>query len=290
MATPGVIEALLSREVLCLATLWKVERTDGVIFRFTDHDCNIVFEGDTYTPAGGFDASARQIQSALELENVDINGVISDDAITHADLKAGLYQDAKITETLIDWRYPWLGMIMLRTYWLVALTYTGEIWNAQLEGITRWLTPKIGRLYTRNCRFKAGDNDCKAVLSSESGTIYDVSSTGFNARRTFLVTGPTAADGFYDYGYMVIGSQTLEISSYLAVGDYKKIVLSIPSPIKLIVDTAFDIYEGCDGLYTTCKNKFNNVANYGGFPWIPGTDKILQTPTSGGGGGDYIQA
>ena len=204
MATPGAIEALLGREVLCLATLWKVERTDGVIFRFTDHDCNIVYEGDTYTPAGGFDASARQIQSALELENVDVNGVISDDAITHADLKAGLYQDAKITETLIDWRYPWLGMIMLRTYWLVELTYTGEIWNARLEGITRWLTPKIGRLYTRNCRFKAGDNDCKAALSSESGTIYDVSSTGYNARRTFLVDGPTAADGFYDYGYMII--------------------------------------------------------------------------------------
>jgi uncharacterized phage protein (TIGR02218 family) len=280
MATPGAIEALLGRETLCLATLWKVERTDGVIFRFTDHDCNIVFEENTYTPAGGFDASARQIKSSLDLENVDIDGVISDDAITHADLKSGLYQDAKITETLIDWRYPWLGAIVLRYYWLIELTFTGEVWNAKLEGITRWLTPKTGRLYTRNCRFKGGDSDCKASLTSESGTIYDVSSTGYNARRTFLVDGPTAADGYYDYGYMVIDGRTIEIASYLTDGDHKKIILSLPSPIKLTVSTAFDIFEGCDGLFSTCKSKFSNVANYGGFPWIPGADKILQTPTS----------
>ena len=29
------------------------------------------------------------------------------------------------------------------------------------------------------------------------------------------------------------------------------------------------IYPGCDHLKETCKNKFNNLDNFGGFPWIP---------------------
>lgn len=30
------------------------------------------------------------------------------------------------------------------------------------------------------------------------------------------------------------------------------------------------LYPGCKHTIDDCKNKFNNVANYGGFPWIPG--------------------
>jgi hypothetical protein len=33
--------------------------------------------------------------------------------------------------------------------------------------------------------------------------------------------------------------------------------------------TPVKIYPGCDHIHTTCKNKFNNLDNYGGFPWIP---------------------
>lgn len=33
--------------------------------------------------------------------------------------------------------------------------------------------------------------------------------------------------------------------------------------------TAVTLYPGCDHARLTCKNKFNNLLNYGGFDWIP---------------------
>jgi len=282
--TEPAIQVLLEGKSLFYAVLWKIERADSELFYFTDHDEQIEFtDGETYTPAGGFDATARQIQSGFSAENMDVTGVITDDAITEVDLKAGLFNDAKITETIIDWRYPWLGEIMYRYYWIVETTYTGEIWTAKMEGLTRWLTVKTGDIYTRTCRWDLGDSAtggyCTKTPTSENGTIYDVSSEGYNARRTFLVSGLTEDDGYYDYGYMTINGIDLEIESYTTAGAYKKIVLAIPSPIKLEVDETFVIYEGCDKLFETCIAKLGDGEDFGGFPDVPGTNKMFQTPT-----------
>jgi hypothetical protein len=39
--------------------------------------------------------------------------------------------------------------------------------------------------------------------------------------------------------------------------------------------------EGCDRRLSTCRDRFNNVANFRGFPHIPGNDFILRYPRSG---------
>jgi len=277
--TEPAVQVLLEGKSLFYAVLWKIERVDGTLFYFTDHDEQIEFtDGETYLPAGGFNATARQIQANFNAENMDVTGVITDDAITENDLKAGFYNDAKITETIIDWRYPWLGAIIYRYYWIVDTTYTGEIWTAKMEGLTRWLTVKTGDIYTRTCRNDLGVVYCTKTPTSENGTVYDVSSTGYNSRRTFLVSGLTEADGYYDYGYMTINGIDLEIESYTTAGAYKKIILAIPSPIKIEVDDTFVIYEGCDKLFATCQAK-GVAEDFGGFPDIPGINKMFQTPT-----------
>jgi hypothetical protein len=38
------------------------------------------------------------------------------------------------------------------------------------------------------------------------------------------------------------------------------------------------VWEGCDRTIDTCKKKFNNVINFGGFPGIIGTDKLTGPP------------
>ena len=278
--TEPAIQVLTEGKSLFYACLWKIERTDGEIFYFTDHDEQIEFtDGETYLSAGGYDATARQIQSDFSAENVDVNGVITDDAITHADLKAGLFRDAKITETIIDWRYPWLGGIIYRYYWIVEVNYTGEIWTAKMEGLTRWLNVDIGGRYLRTCSYDFGQGNCPKSPTSENGTIYDVSSEEYNARRTFLVSGLTEDDDYYNYGLMTINGMDLEIESYTTVGAYKKIVLAIPSPLKLTVDDTFVIYEGCDKLFDTCIDKNGDGIGFGGFPDVPGSNALLDTPT-----------
>ena len=39
-----------------------------------------------------------------------------------------------------------------------------------------------------------------------------------------------------------------------------------------------DVAPGCDKTFATCTAKFSNGINYGGFNFIPGKDKMLQSP------------
>ena len=45
----------------------------------------------------------------------------------------------------------------------------------------------------------------------------------------------------------------------------------------------FTIRAGCDKRIETCGAKFANVANFRGFPHIPGQDAVLRYARTGGG-------
>jgi uncharacterized phage protein (TIGR02218 family) len=43
---------------------------------------------------------------------------------------------------------------------------------------------------------------------------------------------------------------------------------------------AATLTAGCDKQLGTCKAKFANVVNFRGFPYMPGNDAVLATPTA----------
>jgi hypothetical protein len=55
--TPAM-RAHLGQETTRLATIWRITRTDGAAFFFTDHDQDIAFGGDTYRADAGFARTA----------------------------------------------------------------------------------------------------------------------------------------------------------------------------------------------------------------------------------------
>ena len=52
------MRAHLDVETTRLATIWRITRKDGQQFFFTDHDRDIVFDGDTYRADAGFERTA----------------------------------------------------------------------------------------------------------------------------------------------------------------------------------------------------------------------------------------
>lgn len=262
------------------ATCWKIEREDGAIFRFTNHDTALELDGNTYTPAGGFNASARQGRAHLEPSNLDFVGMISAGAITEDDLRGGLYRNAKITEYLVDWRYPWLGKFITNTYWVEELQFTGEHWEARVKGLGRYLEPKVGRVYSRTCQHTLGDASCDVDLGplTANGTV----GTVITARRIFQ-SDLGQANGYFDYGLLTWTSGdndglTTEVYSFLNANGLIRLTLEAPFDIDA-ADT-FDVIHGCDKRASTCKDTFSNLVNFGGFPFIPGTNKMFLSPMS----------
>ena len=52
-----------------------------------------------------------------------------------------------------------------------------------------------------------------------------------------------------------------------------------PNPIAL--GDAFAVTAGCDKRLTTCRQTFANVANFRGFPHMPGNDFVVRMPRQG---------
>lgn len=74
----------------------------------------------------------------------------------------------------------------------------------------------------------------------------------------------TEADGYFRAGYLV---RDLDYRMIVAhTGDAVTLLLPFES---LSVGALVDAYAGCDRSRTVCRDKFDNLLNYGGFPFIP---------------------
>jgi len=261
-----------------LCSCWKIERQDGVVLRVTEHDRDIKIGSDTYVSAGGFNASAKQRLLDLKPRNLEILGFFDADFITNEDLRAGKYRGATITEIVVDHRYPWAGAMSTSVYYVSDVSHTGESWTVQMRSLTRKLNVNPGRVYSRVCDYTLGDDRCTVDLPSlgVSGSV----STVVRARLSFT-TGLSAADGVYSLGKLVWTSganagETHEVQTYSNASG--RVDLALRAPSTIAVGDGFTVYPGCDGLAETCRVKFSNLVNFGGFDSVPGTNATFKTP------------
>jgi uncharacterized phage protein (TIGR02218 family) len=115
------------------------------------------------------------------------------------------------------------------------------------------------RNYQRSCPHMLYDNLCKIAKSGVNGTVQGVSTTTITS-STFA----TQANGWWVGGIFESGGEQRYIFSHSG----NTIVLNRSIP-QLAVGAPMTILAGCDRSKATCISKFNNLNNYGGFPYIP---------------------
>jgi uncharacterized phage protein (TIGR02218 family) len=59
----------------------------------------------------------------------------------------------------------------------------------------------------------------------------------------------------------------------------RELTLLIPTPFPITKSSGGWARPGCDGLFTTCKAKFNNTLNFGGDPYAPSANQIIEPPS-----------
>lgn len=108
-------------------------------------------------------------------------------------------------------------------------------------------------LYQGGCRLLKDTYAVTGTLVGVTGGIVEVSSAGAYANGYF--TGGMFASPQGSLRYVVGHSNSL-------------LQLSRPIP-DLVAGGTVTIYPGCDHTTETCKTKFSNLNNFGGFPFIP---------------------
>jgi hypothetical protein len=155
----------LAGPVTTLATCWSITRRDGAVFRFTDHDRDIAFDGNSYLARFGYSRTAVVSDAQLAVDNLDVDGIFDDEAITEEEMRAGLFDYAEVRLFLVNWADPGMGALRLRRGWLGEVTLTENgMFRSELRGLTQALQQEIGELYSAECRADLGDQRCRVPV------------------------------------------------------------------------------------------------------------------------------
>lgn len=270
---PTALSTKYAAGVCAVAMLWKVERKDGLTYGFTDHDTDIVYSGLTYEAATGYAASAIRSSAALDVDDLEIEGLLSSSRITETDLLAGKWDGAKITVMRISWESPSDGVEVLRTGTLGEVSLAGAVFRAELRGKMQALQSTVGRVFSPLCDAMLGDTRCGVNL-----TPYTFSHVvaGVTSRGVFADTVTTKPSGYYNNGIVTFTSGqnsglSMEVRSY----DGTTFSLQHEMPFAVTVGDTFSAVIGCDKTFSTCQATFNNVINFRGFPHVPGQDRLI---------------
>lgn len=128
------------------------------------------------------------------------------------------------------------------------------------------------------------------VIRNPSGNTFELEvDTSDTAAYPAYVSGGTVTplggdSGWFDAGLCTIDSglnagRRIEIKAY-APGQW---TIQLPFHYALVGNEDYTLIAGCNKSASTCKTKFDNLLNFGGYPFVPGQDKIIQVaqPQSG---------
>ena len=269
------LTAHIAGEVTTMATCWKLTRTDGQIFGFTNHDQPLLVSGVTYLAESGFSATAIRTTADFAVGNLDVQGILDSTTITAADIRAGLWDYAAVEIFDVNWAALADGVIKQRKGWLGEIKTGRSGFVAELRGLAQKLQQSIGRLYGAACDAELGDTRCGVTLASftATGTI-----TGVTSRRVFADSALVDANGYYDQGKLTWtagenNGLAMEVKTYLLSGG--AITLVLPMPFDVAIGDTYSLSAGCDKLFATCGTKFANEGNFRGFPHVPGFDRMI---------------
>lgn len=129
------------------------------------------------------------------------------------------------------------------------------------------------------CTHRLFDAGCTLVPASWQIT-GSVSTVGTD--RTFITTGLTQANGWFDLGTLtwtsgVLAGLVCSVKSSLNASGRIEFMRQLPSAPA--GGSTFTIRPGCDKRQATCTTKFSNLAHYRGYPYVPSPETMY----AGGG-------
>ncbi len=259
-----------------VATCWKIIRRDGMALGFTTHDRIVMVDGFSYRPSSAFTPTNISGANNFAVDELEVTGILSDEAITADDLVAGLYDGAMIEIFLVNWEEPDHGIMRLKTGWIGDVQVGNGVFTAALRGLGDKLTQSFGAVYSPECRADFGDGRCRVSLAALE-VMRDV--TVVIDQRRFQCLDLGVEDNWFDYGVLhwVSGEnagQSFEIKRQ--TGATIELYDAMPKPIGL--GDLFLVTPGCDKRFVTCRTKYANAENFRGEPHIPGSDAMFTYP------------
>jgi uncharacterized phage protein (TIGR02218 family) len=257
------------------ATFWRVSRRDGVTLGFTSHDRDLWLGGVLHRAAPGMLPSAIRRTADLGADSVDVEGALTHDAISSADLAAGLFDGAQVQLGIADWETGELAVLYRGEIGAIgeeAAGFSAELLSAkaqlEIDAIPRTSPTCRARFCGPGCTLSAARFTHELRLAS----------VDLAANAVAFAQGP-AAEQFRDGNLRWLdGPQAGQANSVVTVADGMLVLEQALDPL-LLPGTLARVQEGCDHTIATCAARFANSINFQGEPFLPGNDLLTRYPS-----------
>ncbi|MEX3015895.1 DUF2163 domain-containing protein [Gymnodinialimonas hymeniacidonis] len=261
---------------------WRVTRSDGESYGFTDHDCDLDFDGTTFRAGTGLSAAALSQTTGLSVDNTEAVGALTDATISEDDIFAGRFDGAEVEAWLVQWGAPQNRVLQFRGS-LGEITRANGAFSAELRGLAEKLNVPTGRVFQRSCPAVLGDGDCGFDLN-QTGYVGEFTVTSTDG-RVFTFDGQTEFEPrWFERGQMrVLTGEAAGLSGAVKLDrisdDVRTVELWDTIRADVVAGDSVRLTAGCDKRMETCRLKFNNLLNFRGFPDIPDEDWQMAHPT-----------
>ena len=258
-----------------IARCWRATRKDGFSLAVTTCARDLLFEGVLYRASEGFNPRAIEQEASTAVANTEVEGALSDD-ITELEFEAGLWDGASVEVFELNYRSIANGKMSFGVATMGDIRVTRSAFNAELRGLAQSLQKIVGRTYLATCPWGFGDSRCRINLApiTVAGTI-----TGAPDRRTIVDTSRSEPSDYFGAGRLLMTSGAAEgeeIEVYSYDGATKTFVLHLPFHRNIAAGDTYEAIPGCRKRWNEdCKGKWANGNRFGGYPYLPGPDRVI---------------
>jgi uncharacterized phage protein (TIGR02218 family) len=286
-ADAGLIAFLAVNRQFCQADLFDFAMADGSHLYLTSANVNIVSGGHTYLATGPYiQRSKLKTVRGTQVDTLTLTCFTS-----QATLLDGIGFQQALLDGALDGATVTMSRLIFASWANPAqfnpvVLFAGRVADlpvvdyAQIQiNVKSWLElldqQVPWQLYQAPCAYCLYDANCGVAPGSFAQGGYVQASAG-NSAVAFL-TNLNQPDGWFTLGkiQMVSGACAGQLR---AVKAYAGAVVTAMVPWiggPPAAGDGFTIWAGCDRQMSTCENKFSNLANFGGQPFIPAPSTVI---------------
>jgi uncharacterized phage protein (TIGR02218 family) len=261
--------------VLCL----RIVTAGGTTIRLTHHPVDIVIGANTYLSTSGYDFSGYAATADAAASVIELSGIAGLAGIGEAEIMSGVFDGARAYLFATSWAAPVEDEEPIVASILGKTVLADSRYTIEEMSLIDALSQSVGDTYTAACGKVFGGQEyagCMVALGpiTVTGTLSHVTSTS-SVRDS---TRAEAAD-YFAAGTIAFtsganaGLKAREIKSHAANG-----TVEVFEPFHFLpaVGDAYTLIPGCRKRLQDCRDKWTNVANFGGFSWVPASSQYGQ--------------
>lgn len=251
----------------------RIVCNNGLVIRLTDYPYDLTMSNATvYKTASGYEFTAYTAESGMAASAIDLQGIVDMVGVSRDALRSGVFDGARCYLFACSYLAPVEDYEPIVSSVLGKTQIIDDKYIIEEMALVDLLNQTVGDSYTTQCRKTFGGQEF-------GGCHINLAAITVNGAVTHITSGLVIRDSSrtedadrFAQGSLTwtaganVGLAAQQIESYAADGT---ITLYDAPFYPVVVGDTYSMVPGCRKRLEDCRDKFNNVLRFGGYPWIP---------------------